>query len=253
MNKIDLNVDLGEGCDNDLALLEFATSINVACGGHAGDAATMRELVVASLERDVSIGAHPSYPDRANFGRVSMRLSPNEIYDGVRAQIATLAAIAAQVGGTIGHVKPHGALYNDAERDIAIADAIVAAVRDLDPTLAVYGLAGGKLIDAARHVGLQAIGEAFADRGYTASGQLVPRTEAGALIGDATTACEQVLGMILHGRVRSRDGEWITLKPGTICLHGDGAHAVEFAKEIRAALAAHGIRIVAGKAVQRTV
>ncbi|MDE2483349.1 MAG: LamB/YcsF family protein [bacterium] len=228
---IDLNADVGEGCGNDEALFALVTSANVACGAHAGDEATMRATIRAARERGVAVGAHPSYPDRATFGRVEMERSPERIYDDVCEQIAAIAAIAREEGVRLRHVKPHGALYNVAARDARVADAIARAVRASDPELALVGLAGGAQIESARRHGLRAVREVFADRAYRPDGTLVPRSEAGALIEDAERAVAQALRF-----VRDDVGE-------TICLHGDGAHALEFARRLRRALDEAGVAV----------
>ncbi|EDT05865.1 LamB/YcsF family protein [Burkholderia ambifaria IOP40-10] len=236
MRKIDLNVDLGEGSGNDLAMLEYATSVNIACGWHAGDAWTMRTVVKAALERGIAVGAHPGYPDRENFGRRSMELTYEEIYAGVQYQVGALDGIVRAIGGRLVHVKPHGALYNDAERSIAVCRAIVCSVRDLDPSLVIYGLAGGQLVRVARELGMQAYDEAFADRGYAADGRLLPRAEPGAVIHDVDEVTRRVSDLLTTGTVRARDGNRIRLSPQTLCLHGDGERAVIFAQTVHAAM-----------------
>ncbi|PCE25978.1 hypothetical protein BWP39_15730 [Paraburkholderia acidicola] len=250
MKAIDLNVDMGEGFGNDIALLEFATSVNIACGWHAGDAATMRRTAAAALKRGVAIGAHPSYSDRENFGRVVLNVTTDEIYTGVLYQIGALAAIVKGLGGHVSHVKPHGALYNEAERDENVADAIVRAVRDHDSSMAVFGLAEGQLVDAARRAGLTAFDEVFADRGYTAEGKLVPRNEPGALIEADADALQQVLEMVRHQHVKSVSGGYVSVRPDTVCLHGDGEHALTFAQEIRAALRSEGVTVTSPTLLQ---
>ncbi|WP_323123183.1 5-oxoprolinase subunit PxpA [Burkholderia alba] len=247
MSSIDLNVDVGEGFSQDIELLNYATSANIACGWHAGDVVTMQRITSEALRRGVAIGAHPSYPDRENFGRSPMILPPAEIYVSVQYQVGALVAIAKGLGGRLSHVKPHGALYNDAERDTDVANAIVRAVRDYDPSLAVFGLAEGQLVDAARRAGLVAFGEVFADRGYTEDGKLIPRSEPGALLESDEIACQQVLDMVLRHRVMTRGGGWACVRPETLCLHGDGDHALKFASRIQAVLIADGVRIVATK------
>lgn len=229
---VDLNADVGEGCENDAALFEIVTSANIACGWHAGDETTMRSTVRAALARGVAIGAHPSYPDRENFGRTPMNRAPEDVYADVIAQLRALHAVVVEEGGTMRHVKAHGALYNAASRDRALAEAIVAAVREFDETLAVVGFAGGALVEAARHAGMRAISEGFADRRYDRGGMLVPRTSAGAFVENAGEALEQTLRLI---------GQ----KVQTICLHGDDPHALEFAKTLRDGLTGRGISIVA--------
>lgn len=241
MRAIDLNVDLGEGCANDAELLTYATSVNVACGWHAGDAVTMMRTSEAALQKSVRVGAHPSYPDRENFGRASMQLSPDEIYAGVLYQVGSLNGIVRALGGRLSHVKPHGALYNDAERHHDTAGAIVAAVRDTDSSIEIYGLAGGQLVRVAREAGLTARDEGFADRGYSSRGQLIPRGAPSALVEDVGEASDRAAEMAANGRVRAVDGEWISIPVETICLHGDGPHAVAFAKQIKSVLASLAI------------
>ncbi|MBR8186521.1 LamB/YcsF family protein [Burkholderia ambifaria] len=238
MTAIDLNVDIGEGGAHDDALLPYATSINIACGWHAGDPMTMHRTAAAALARDIAIGAHPSYPDREHFGRRSLEMDREELYAGIQYQIGALAGIVKALGGRLAHVKPHGALYNDAERDPSVADAVVAAVQAFDPSLAVFGLSGGRLVAAARHAGLTAIDETFADRGYRRDGTLVPRSEPGGVIDDPAQVARRTAEMVTAGRVQAHDGSWVSIAAQTMCLHGDGPHAVVFAHEIHAALRA---------------
>ncbi len=229
---VDLNADVGEGCANDAALFEIVTSANIACGWHAGDEETMRRTVRAAMTHGIAIGAHPSYPDRERFGRAPMNRATEDVYADVAAQLRSLHAVVAKEGGALRHVKAHGALYNAASADRIIADAIVAAVRDFDPALAVVGLAGGALIDAATRAGMRAVPEGFADRRYDGAGMLVPRTAPGAFVENADEALEQTLALI---------GQ----KVQSICLHGDDPHALEFAKTLRDGLKNYGISIAA--------
>ncbi|MGF6872718.1 5-oxoprolinase subunit PxpA [Paraburkholderia sp. MM5477-R1] len=240
---IDLNVDIGEGFDHDSELLEYATSVNVACGWHAGDPLTMRRVTTEAIRQSVAIGAHPSFPDRENFGRAAMNLPADEVYAGVQYQVGALAAVVAGLSGRVTHVKPHGALYNQAEEDADLARAIVHAVRDMNPGLAIFGLAGGQLVRTARDEGLVAIEEGFADRAYTPHGKLVPRSQPNAVLESDELACEQVISMARDGRVRASDGSWVSISPQSLCLHGDGAHAVAFARQIRAMLATAEIAV----------
>ncbi|CAG9185115.1 5-oxoprolinase subunit A [Cupriavidus laharis] len=244
--QIDLNADLGEGCDNDEALLALISSANVACGWHAGDAATMLRTVKWAIEKGVAIGAHPSFPDRDNFGRTEMQRDPESVYADVLYQIGALAAIVRAQGGQLHHVKPHGALYNQAARDPALAQAIVRAVRDFDSDLVFFGLAGSKMIDVARQAGLRVKEEVFADRGYNPDGSLVKRGTPGALHEDEEVALNQTLTMVREQRVRAIDGSWVPIRAETVCLHGDGAHALAFARRIRERLGAEGIAVRAG-------
>lgn len=234
---VDLNVDIGEGFAHDSELLEYATSVNVACGWHAGDPLTMRTTTLNAIQRGVAIGAHPSFPDRQNFGRISMDLSLEEVYAGVQYQVGALAAVVAGLCGRVTHVKPHGALYNQAEQDVELARTIVRAVRDVDRELAIFGLAGGQLVHIAREEGLVAVDEGFADRTYTAAGKLVPRSQPNALLESREHACEQAIAMVRDGRVEAEDGSQIRINVQTICLHGDSAGAVAFARQIRTELA----------------
>jgi UPF0271 protein len=223
---IDLNADVGEECGQDAALMRCITSANVACGVHAGGIGTMRDTVILAREHGVAIGAHPSFPDRENFGRRDMQLPPAEIADLIVHQIEALATIASDKGICLQHVKPHGALYNVAVRDRRVADAIARAVATVDKSLVVLGLPGSELVAAARAVGLRTAGEAFADRAYRADGTLVPRTEPGAVIHNS----EEVLARIVR-LAALPDVE-------TICVHGDTPGAAELASKIRAVLEA---------------
>jgi 5-oxoprolinase (ATP-hydrolysing) subunit A len=241
--QIDLNADLGEGCGNDEALLELVSSANIACGWHAGGPTQMRDCVRWALQNGVSIGAHPSFNDRENFGRSEMTLPAAEVYAGVLYQLGALDAIARAEGGRIEHVKPHGALYNQAARDLPLAEAIVAAVRAFDPRVVVFGLANSRLIEAARRAGLPWAEEVFADRGYMPDGSLVPRSQPGALLDDETRVLERTLAMIRDKQVEAIDGSIVALNTETICLHGDGPHALAFARKIRERLAAESIAV----------
>lgn len=246
--QIDLNADLGEGCDSDDALLDLVSSANIACGWHAGGADIMRASVAAAVKKGVAIGAHPSFNDPANFGRTEMDLPPSEVYAGVLYQLGALSAFAKAAGGRVAHLKPHGAMYNQAARNAAMADAIVAAVRDFDPSIAVFGLANAELVAAAKRAGLAAVEEAFADRGYRADGSLVPRSQPGALLDDEDLVLERTIAMIRERRVQAIDGQWVPLNAQTICLHGDGPHALAFARRIRERLNAEAIQVRATSA-----
>ena len=241
--KIDLNADLGEGCENDSALMPLITSANIACGFHAGDAQTMRQSVLLALKHGVAIGAHPSFPDRENFGRTAMQLPPDVVYAQTLYQIGALAAIARAEGGELMHVKPHGMLYNQAAKEPLLADAIARAVHNVEPSLILVGLAGSELIRAGIHHGLATREEVFADRGYLADGSLVPRSEPGALIHDEDETVARTLEMVLNGRVMSRDGAWAKVNAQTVCLHGDGAQALAFARRLRDAFDARQIAV----------
>lgn len=240
---IDLNADLGEGCDTDEMLLTLVSSANIACGWHAGDAQTMRNCVRWAMQNHVAIGAHPSFPDRENFGRSNMQLPPEEIISGMLYQLGALDAIVKAEGSRMTHVKPHGALYNQAAKDAVLANAICAAIRSFNPALAVFGLAGSELIAAARSADLIAVEEVFADRAYQADGSLVSRAEAGAMIEDEARAIAQTLSLVRDKQVTALDGSTVKVNAQTVCLHGDGPHALNFARTIRARLELEGISV----------
>lgn len=236
MLTVDLNCDMGEGCPNDAELMRYVSSANIACGYHAGDAGTMQQTVDLALAARVTIGAHPGYRDRGNFGRTSILLPPNEVVDLVTAQIESLNEICVRKGARLHHVKPHGALYNQAAKDRDLAAAIAEAVASFDSSLVLYGLSGSSMISEAESAGLATASEVFADRTYRPDGTLTPRSEPNALIIDVRQCVEQVLQMVESRTVTATDGSTIGIKADTICLHGDGEHAVEFARTIRSAL-----------------
>lgn len=244
--QVDLNADVGEGCGNDEALMHLVSSANIACGWHAGDAGVMLQTVRWALDNDVAIGAHPSFPDRDNFGRTEMQREPAQVYADVLYQLGALDAMVRAEGGRLSHVKPHGALYNQAARDRALAQAIVDAVQRFDQTLVFFGLAGSVMVQVARASGLRVKEEVFADRGYNPDGSLVRRGTPGALHDDEETALAQTLSMVRDRRVRAIDGSWVPIQADTICLHGDGAHAVAFARRIRMRLEEDGVVVRAG-------
>ena len=246
---IDLNCDMGEGAGSDEEILPHVTSINIACGYHAGDPATMRKTVRLAVDHGVAIGAHPGLPDRASFGRRVMHMTPLEVYDLVLYQAGALAAFARAAGVAVTHLKPHGALYNMAA-NAAIAQAIAEATRDFDPACILVGLAGSELVKAGENAGLTTASEAFADRTYQADGSLTPRESADALIHDPAAAAERVLKMVLHAAVTSQQGTEIPLRADTICIHGDSPAAAEMAQTIRERLQREGIVVksIAGKA-----
>ncbi|TAM61663.1 MAG: LamB/YcsF family protein [Rhodanobacter sp.] len=250
MNRIDLNGDLGESfgawrMGEDAALLALVSSANIACGFHAGDPDIMRQTVALAIAHGVAIGAHVALPDLQGFGRREMAVTPAEAHALTLYQIGALHAFARAAGTRLAHVKPHGALYNMAARDAALAQAIAHAVRDFDPQLRLFALAGSALIDAGRSLGLAVAAEAFADRRYRSDGALQPRREAGAVIEDVEQATAQALGIARDGSVLTVDGGSLRMQADTLCLHGDGAHAVPFAHAVRAALRAAGLRIAA--------
>ncbi len=245
---IDLNADLGEGEGKsrilaDLELLGLVTSANVACGYHAGDDVTMRDTVRAAAALGVRVGAHPSYPDRDGFGRRDMELAPRELTHHLLFQLRALRTICESEGTRISYVKPHGALYNRAVRDPVVAGVVAKAISSFDSSLTLLGLAGSAMLTAAEDAGLRAASEAFADRGYQRDGQLVPRDQAGAILGNPEQAGARAVRMVTDGVVAAVDGALVALTPDSICVHGDGAHALEMLHSVKRAMTAAGIRI----------
>lgn len=240
---IDLNADLGEGDPCDDALLRIVSSCNIACGGHAGDDASMRRTVQAALANGVAIGAHPSYPDRAGRGRRSGFLASEALRASLDAQLDDLQRIAAAAGARIRHVKAHGALYNDAADDRELADCIAAATARLPGPPALVGLPDSQIEAAAAALGLRFIAEAFVDRAYLDNGRLVPRSEPGAVHTDPETIAAQAVGLAIAGRVRASSGGLVSVRADTLCLHGDTAGADRAAGAVRTALENSGVTI----------
>lgn len=228
---------------NDAALMDVVSSINVACGFHAGDASTVRKTIETALEKGVAIGAHPGFPDLQGFGRREMSLSAEEIFDIVLYQVSALKGICEAFGTKLNHVKPHGALYNLAAKNPETAAVIAQAVKKIDSNLIFYGLSGSFLISEAEKIGLQTASEVFADRTYQADGNLTSRKLSNALIETVEESARQVLQMIQAQTVTAVSGETIALKTETVCIHGDGTHAMEFAKAIRTMLSENGVEI----------
>ncbi|MCJ1656223.1 5-oxoprolinase subunit PxpA [Staphylococcus sp. NRL 16/872] len=246
--KIDLNCDLGEAFGNysfggDKDIIPLITSANVACGFHAGDENVMNDTVKIAKDNDVSIGAHPGLPDLKGFGRRNIDIAPQEVYNLMIYQLGALEGFCKAHGTRINHVKPHGALYNMGAKDKDIAHAIVQAVYDFDSSLILVGLSNSLLISEAESVGLKTASEVFADRRYEDNGQLVSRKEADAVITDTDEALDQVIKMVTENKVISKNGKEIDLKADTICVHGDGAHALDFVSQIRKKLTKEGIDI----------
>ena len=243
MRTIDFNCDLGEDCGDDAAILPYISSASIACGFHAGSPDTMQRTVALCLAHGVAIGAHPSHADRENFGRVAHPLSSEEAYALTLYQVAALDGFVRAAGGRLHHVKPHGALYNQAARDASLADAIARAVCDHDAGLVLYGLSGSALTTAGERLGLQVAHEAFAERRYEADATLTPRSHADASIEDLPTAAAQVARMLEAGIVVARTGESVTLRADSICLHGDRPDAAAFARGLRQTIESNGFAI----------
>lgn len=236
MKHVDLNVDLAEGCSNDQRLLQLVTSANVACGLHAGDFNEMRKAIRWAKENKVRIGAHPSFPDRENFGRTNMQLPDDELKACLLYQLGAVKALCDAEGVSLSYVKPHGALYNQAAKDESLAALIALTIKQFNPSLKLMGLSGSLMLKVAQQHGLGIISEVFADRHYLADGSLVPRSRADALVDNDEEAISQVLQMVLQGSVPTVDGQDVAIQADSICLHGDGEHAISFAEKIRKAL-----------------
>lgn len=240
---VDLNADLGEGGPHDRELLTLVSSANISCGVHAGDPDTLAAAIRLALAGGVRIGAHPSFPDREHAGRRPMELPFAQLRNHVLYQLGALDALVRAQGGRLSHVKPHGALYNQAAEDRQLAEDLVLIVQEFDATLALVGLAGGELLYAARQVGMRFLAEAFADRRYTSAGTLLPRSDARALIHDPEEALAQSLEIITDGFVTAVDGARVPVAADTLCLHGDTPEALVFARTLRTAFTAAGIEI----------
>lgn len=242
----DLNCDMGESygafsLGSDELILPFVTSANIACGFHAGDPAVMKKTVKRAIANGVAIGVHPGLPDLQGFGRREMSVSAEEAYDMVVYQIGALAAFVKSEGGVLNHVKPHGALYNMAAVNKELSSAIAEAVYKVDAGLVLYGLSGSELIAAGIRTGLKVANEVFADRTYQENGSLTSRKFADAMVTDEQIAISRVLRMVKEGKVTSQQGTDIIIKADTICIHGDGKHAVLFAEKIYTAFKNEGI------------
>ncbi|MDP1931116.1 MAG: 5-oxoprolinase subunit PxpA [Gammaproteobacteria bacterium] len=238
---IDLNADLGEGGSHDRDLLALVTSANISCGVHAGDPDTIAAAIRLAIAHRVRIGAHPSFPDRENFGRSEMQLPFATLRNHMLYQLGAIDALVKAQGTELSHIKPHGALYNQAATDRVLADNLAMIFQEFNPTLTIVGLAGGELVHAARQANLRVKSEVFADRTYTLFGTLVPRSDPGAVIHDPQRAIAQSLTMIRDGYVMSVDGHRVDVQADTLCVHGDTPEALLFAKQLRAAFTEAGI------------
>lgn len=238
--SVDLNADLGEGVGDDAAMMAVVSSANVACGGHAGNAATMQAALEAARDHGVSVGAHPGYEDRANFGRVVVPMGADAITGMVTRQTSALADMAAALGMRLSYVKAHGALYNLAAVDREVSQAVCDGIRAVDPGLACLCLSGSVTERVAQDAGLRVMAEVFADRAYRPDGTLVPRGEAGAVIHDPQAVVGRVLDMLEQGAITAVDGSRLPLAMDSICVHGDTPGAVALARALRQAIAAAG-------------
>jgi UPF0271 protein len=236
MNNIDINCDLGEGAGNDELIMQFINSANIACGYHAGDTTTMWQTVELCIKHKVAIGAHPSFLDRENFGRIEMLWTPETVYELITQQLIILQEVVSAFDVKLKHVKPHGALYNMSAKDAQLAAIIAKAVKDFDEALIIFGLSGSNSIAEAKAIGIKTRSEAFADRTYQDDGTLTPRSHPQALITDTTKVMAQVAEIASDKSVTTLSGKKITIEADTICLHGDGKQAIEFAKMIRSVI-----------------
>ncbi|MFE6736440.1 LamB/YcsF family protein [Microbacterium sp. NPDC057650] len=248
MASIDLNSDLGENVpdrivSDDESMLAIVTSANVSCGFHAGSPEGIRRTLAAAVANGVTIGAHPGYRDYENFGRTKVDIDSATLQAHVEYQLGALAGLTKAVGGAVAYVKPHGALYNTIARDERQAKDVVAAIRAIDPSLVLLGLAGGVVLDVAERAGLQVAAEAFADRAYLPDGQLVSRTEEGSVLHDASAVAERMLRLAESGVIRAIDGADVRVEAQSICVHGDSTGSIAMAAETRRLLEASGVTI----------
>ncbi|RNF39689.1 LamB/YcsF family protein [Planococcus salinus] len=246
--KVDVNCDMGESfgaykMGQDEQILDYITSANIACGFHAGDPSTMRRTVKLAMEKDVAIGAHPGLQDLVGFGRRNMAISPQEAYDLVVYQIGALAAFVQAEGGNLQHVKPHGALFNMAVSSDSLSEAIAEAVYQVNPELILFGLSGSRMIEAGRKIGLRTANEVFSDRTYQKDGALTPRTEPQALITDPEEAIGRVIRMVKDQKITTLQNTELAITADTLCIHGDGVTALEFAQNIHQSLQNAGIEL----------
>jgi len=245
---IDINADLGESEEalangTDFELMRYITSANVACGGHAGDEQTMQQTLEAARKLNVAVGAHPGYPDRANFGRLELPLSPAEIEATVHAQIAALERIANSMAMRIIHVKPHGALYHAANKSREVTEAIGRAAKEINPQLIMVGQAGSAALEVWRPMGLRTATEAFADRAYEPDGTLRNRTLPGALLDDSARAAQQAVDIAIRHLVAATDGSALPVHADTICIHSDTPGSATIAREVRRRLTEAGVQV----------
>lgn len=241
--SIDLNADLGEGCASDAELLCVVSSCNIACGGHAGDADSMARTVQLAIANGVAVGAHPSYPDREDFGRRSLSMGGDELYESLTSQVESLLDIAGELGARVRHLKPHGALYNDAAGSAELADIVARVAAELPGDVCLVGPPGSELECAAAGNDLVFIAEAFVDRAYRPDGRLAPRSEQGAVYADVERMVAQALSLATSNEVTTADGTIVSVPARTFCVHGDTPGAAEAARSIRSALEANGIAI----------
>lgn len=244
MYKINLNCDLGEGAKYDEVIIPMINSANIACGFHAGDSETMLKTVEFCAENGVCIGAHPGYPDRENFGRTNMEVTPDQVYGFTLYQLGAIDAVAKAKNAKLTYIKPHGAMYNMAAKSKELSDAIVSAVKDFDKELILLGLSGSEMIKSAKNSAIKYACEVFADRAYEADGSLRARSLEGSMITDEQQAIERVMRMVKEGKVEAYTGEDIEIEAHSVCVHGDGEKALEFVKALNRAFEDNSIKTV---------
>lgn len=242
---IDLNADLGEGGMHDAAIIPLVSSVNIACGGHAGDAETMRRTIGLALAAGVAVGAHPGYEDRANFGRVPLAIGRTELLEMIMRQLSLFRQVCEELGAPVHHVKPHGALYNQADRDAGIANVFAEAVAEVFPGTRIYCPPAGELEAVCQAAGLEVAPEGFADRRYAEDGTLVPRSDSDAVLENPNEAVAQAIQIVSSQSVITRSGRTIPLPARTLCVHGDGPAALVLLRAVREALERTGITIAA--------
>lgn len=241
--SIDINCDMGEGMQNDAALMPFISSANIACGYHAGNEDTIKRTIELALENNVAVGAHPSYQDRENFGRLSQNVTLLELAELISDQLNLFEKITIQMGCKIHHVKLHGALYNDCAKDSLSSKIVAQTIHAIDPSIFLYGLSGSHTIKEGKSIGLKCVQEAFADRTYQSNGQLTPRHMDHALIIDPFEATKQVLMMVFDQEIKTEDGSRIEVDAETICIHGDHLQALDIATHLFNTLQQYQIEI----------
>lgn len=244
MFKINLNCDLGEGAKFDAQIIPLITGANIACGFHAGDAETMRKTLELCRDNNVMAGAHPGYPDKENFGRTNLDVTPEQVYDYTVYQIGAIDAFACGTGKIINYVKPHGAMYNQAAKNRELADAICDAILDTRPDLILLALSGSQMIESAKAKGVKYASEVFADRAYESDGSLRARSLEGSMITDENEAVDRVVTMIKTGKVKAYDGTMIDIEAHSVCVHGDSEKALVFVEKLRKAFDENNIKTV---------
>jgi UPF0271 protein len=234
---------MGEGMGNEAQIMPYISSANISCGFHAGNLDTLKKTIELALKNNVAVGAHPGYPDRENFGRVSQMLSLLEMAELIAEQMYIFEKVAIPLGAKIHHVKLHGALYNDCAKDAALSKIFIQTIQAIDSDIIIYGLSGSKTIQEAKKLGQPFANEVFADRTYQLDGHLTPRYLEHAMIHEVELACKQVLDIIQLQKVNTIQGDPIDIEADTICIHGDGINAIEFAKAIHTSLKNNKIEI----------